>query len=686
MTAAFTAAAAPAPPDAGPPDAGYAWQEANQRCLMAALREVRALLEGQAALRAGDDAAAAAAVERVDAAQADAAAVSRAIPAPQALDVLCATFGLSPFERYVLLLCAGVELDAAIGPLCAAAQGEPQRPFPTFGLALAMLAEAHWSALAPAGPLRHWQLIEVGSGAGLVTSALRIDERVLHYLTGLDYPDERLDGLVKPVSAAGGLAASHRALAERLAVHWTPPPTSGGRSWPLIQLCGDDRGGKRAIARAACDALGIRLYSLAAEVIPTVPAEQESLRRLWEREAALTGCALLVDAEGLDADASRQGAVTRFLEDLGGAAVATGREPLTGLERPTVRIDVDRLTAAEQRGLWRRLLGSRADDLNGHLDAVTAQFRLSTHGIRAAAAQVPPATSPAALDPEDVGAALWDACRTQARSRLDDLARRIQPAARWADLVLPDAQRQVLSDIVAHVRQRTTVYESWGFAARSDRGLGISALFAGPSGTGKTMAAEVLANELRLDLYHIDLSAVVSKYIGETEKNLRRVFDAAEEGGAILLFDEADALFGRRSEVKDSHDRFANIEVSYLLQRMEAYRGLAILTTNMKGALDPAFLRRLRFVVQFPFPDSAQRAEIWRRVFPAQTPTEGLDPSRLARLNVAGGNIRNVALHAAFLAAEAGEPVRMAHLLRAARAEYAKLEKAVTEAEVGGWV
>jgi len=178
---------------------------------------------------------------------------------------------------------------------------------------------------------------------------------------------------------------------------------------------------------------------------------------------------------------------------------------------------------------------------------------------------------------------------------------------------------------------------------------------------------------------------VVSKYIGETEKNLRRVFDAAEEGGAILLFDEADALFGKRSEVKDSHDRYANIEVSYLLQRMEAYRGLAILTTNLKNALDTAFLRRIRFIVQFPFPDAEQRAEIWRRIFPAQTPTEDLDAAKLARLNVAGGNIRNIALSAAFLAAESGEPVRMRHILRATQGEYAKLEKSLSEAEVRGW-
>jgi SpoVK/Ycf46/Vps4 family AAA+-type ATPase len=213
----------------------------------------------------------------------------------------------------------------------------------------------------------------------------------------------------------------------------------------------------------------------------------------------------------------------------------------------------------------------------------------------------------------------------------------------------------------------------------------VSALFSGSSGTGKTMAAEVLAAELDVDLYLIDLSSVVDKYIGETEKNLRRLFDAAEEGGAILLFDEADALFGRRSEVKDSHDRYANIEVSYLLQRMESYGGLAILTTNLKTAMDPAFLRRIRFIVNFPFPDAAAREAIWRRIFPDETPTEGLKPELLARLNVSGGNIRNIAMNAAFLAAEEGTPVRMGHVLRTTRGEYAKLERRLADAEVAGW-
>jgi SpoVK/Ycf46/Vps4 family AAA+-type ATPase len=264
---------------------------------------------------------------------------------------------------------------------------------------------------------------------------------------------------------------------------------------------------------------------------------------------------------------------------------------------------------------------------------------------------------------------------------LDQLAHAIEPKAKWEDLELPAPQTQLLHQIAEQVGTRMAVYQDWGFADRMNRGLGISALFAGESGTGKTMAAEVLANELGLLLYRIDLSAVVSKYIGETEKNLRKLFDGAEDGGAILLFDEADALFGKRSEVKDSHDRYANIEINYLLQRMEAYRGLAILSTNMKTALDQAFVRRLRFIVNFPFPGPAERLAIWNKVFPLRTPLAELDYQRLSRLNLTGGSIHNIALNAAFLAAHAGTPVTMPLVLEAARNEFHKLEKPVNEAD-----
>jgi ATPase family associated with various cellular activities (AAA) len=656
------------------------WAVANQRYLMAALGVVRAALERSIARESTD------ADADDEAAREELAEAAAAMPAPAALQAVCDAFGLSAFERDVLVLCAGVELHAAIGPLCAAGQGDPRHTHPTFSLALAALPDAHWSAITPGAPLRYWRLVEPGAGDAITVSPLRIDERVLHYLAGQQYLDERLHGVVTPLQPTPDLAQSHADLAARIEGAWSAASGSG-RGWPAVQLCGADVGGARAVALAVCGRNGLRLHTLPADVVPLGAGDLETLRRVWEREAVLGGCALLVEADQMDAgDSARLASVTRFVERVGGAVLVSSREPLRLSNRPTLRLDVAPPAPSEQRQVWLDLLGPRADEVTGQIDGLVAQFNLSTQSLRAAGAQV---SSDLSHVPEGTGTLpdlVWDACRTQARTRLADLAQRVEPAATWDDLVLPRPQREILRDIALQVRERTTVYERWGFAARGARGLGITALFSGPSGTGKTMAAEVLANELRLDLYCIDLSAVVSKYIGETEKNLRHVFDAAEEGGAILLFDEADALFGKRTEVKDSHDRYANIEVSYLLQRMEAYRGLAILTSNLKSGLDAAFMRRLRFVVQFPFPDQVQRAEIWRRVFPSATPAEALDHAKLARLNVAGGNIRTIALNAAFIAAGAEQPVGMAHVLRATSAEYVKLERALTDAEVGGWV
>jgi hypothetical protein len=660
------------------------WLDANQRYLSAALATVRFALESQIARTQGKPEETKSPGEVEEAVK----KAAEAMPAPPALEILSATFGLSAFERALLLLCAGMELDAHFAGLCAAAQGDPQRAFPTFSLALAALPQPHWSAINPSAPLRRWRLIEAGNGPAITLCPLRVDERILHYLAGVQHFDERLLGTIEPLQTrVETLVTSHQSLAQRIAATWSQ--AEKGVPLPIIQLCGDESAGKRQVAAAASALVGLRLCVVSAYAIPANPAETETVRRLWERESILDPSALLVDCEDLDAgDVTHENAVARWLEAVAGAVFVTSRERRRMTQRPMFAFEVRKPIVGEQRQIWQITLGEAAENLDGRVDALVAQFSLSAPSIRAACTEaIGHRSMEEAGDPggAGLGERVWQACCAQSRPRLGGLAQRIEPVAKWDDLVLPQAQYLILRDIAVHVRQRLKVYETWGFARKSARGLGISALFTGPSGTGKTMAAEVLANELHLDLYRIDLSQVVSKYIGETEKNLRRVFDAAEDGGAILLFDEADALFGKRSEVKDSHDRYANIEVSYLLQRMEAYRGLAILTTNMKEALDTAFLRRIRFVVQFPFPDASQRAEIWRRIFPTDTPTEGLDVPRLARLNVAGGTIHNIALYAAFLAADAREPVRMVHLLRAARAEYGKLERPLTETEIGGW-
>jgi ATP-dependent 26S proteasome regulatory subunit len=596
-------------------------------------------------------------------------------PSP-ALETLCRVFRLSDFERSIVLLCAAVELEPSLALTCAALQGNPPRPYPTFHLALRCLPNPHWDALTPMAPLRHWQLIDVQGDDLLATRPLRLDERILHYLMGIAYVDPALDGLVALLPATEGLPPSQQALATRIQQLWSH---KGETNLPLVHLCGAEPTSRSEIVTAACQAIGIRLYGMDAADVPTDSDGRDRLRRRWDREAALSNSALLVHSSALS-EREHPPALLPFLQRLRSRTVLSTLEPITLLQRDAVRLDVVRPSHAEQASLWREALGPQATKLNGQIGQIVSQFDLEPAQIRQASATVKLSCS------AEIDSALWNACRQQARVVLEDLAQRLTPLATWDDLVLPEPQQRTLHEIVVAVQQRSQVYENWGFSQKNSRGLGISALFAGSSGTGKTMAAEILAQALQLDIYRIDLSAVVSKYIGETEKNLRRIFDAAEQGGVILLFDEADALFGKRSEVKDAHDRHANIEVSYLLQRMEAYRGLAILTTNFKSALDTAFLRRIRFVVPFPFPGMTQRLEIWQRVFPSQTPTQDLAYSKLARLTVAGGNIHSIAMNAAFLAAAEGLPVQMQHLLRASQSEYAKLEKPLADAEVRGWI
>jgi hypothetical protein len=337
-----------------------------------------------------------------------------------------------------------------------------------------------------------------------------------------------------------------------------------------------------------------------------------------------------------------------------------------------VRFDAARPTTEEQRALWQDALARHDGDAAGEIGALVEHFDLSAGAIAAAAVR--------SASERGVAGATWRAALLTVRPHFGDLAERVESGATWDTLVLAPDVTAALRGIVAHVRHRALVHDAWGFARASSRGRGVAALFTGPSGTGKTTAAEIVARELGFDLYRVDLAGVVSKYIGETEKNLRRLFDAAESGGCVLFFDEAEALFGKRGEIRDGHDRYANIEIDYLLQRIEAFRGVAILATNAKAQLDTAFLRRLRFVVTFAFPDVAQRAQIWERAFPAGAPLGEFDRGWLARLELSGGGIRNAALHAAFLAADRGEPIGAQHLREAARAEFAKIERPYTEA------
>ena len=616
-----------------------------------------------------------------------------------AVEHLCHVFRLSNFERDILLLCAAVELDGAFPKLCAEVTGNTEYNYPTFSLALSTLEQPNWSILTPDATLRRSHLIEIGAGSSLTHSPLRIDERILHYLTGNQYLDYRLSQVSLPLNIKENLVPSHLQIAIEMAKIWCAE-SQREQSLPVLQLCGKDIASQRAIAFTCCDKINLNIYNITVELLPRDAGGVNLIKSLWEREYILNPTAILLELNGSDSNDFKQSvAIDYLIENLQIPIIILTQERRPQKNRNLITFDVDSPTTEEQRSLWvdnLDVLNISLDDRNNSVDNLISYFNLSAPEIRGTLLKAKLRSQedfyqyqseessdyPCKLTFSD----LWEICRTQARPRLDELAQPMGTEAEWDDLVLPEEQKQVLQQAASQIKQRVQVYQEWGFAGKSKRGLGISALFAGASGTGKTMAAEVLAKELELDLYRIDLSAVVSKYIGETEKNLGRVFDAAETGGVILLFDEADALFGKRSEVKDSHDRNANMEVAYLLQRMEAYRGLSIMTTNLKGSIDQAFLRRIRFIVQFSFPDANQRAEIWRRVFPKSTPTKGLDESKLARLNVAGGNIRNIAINAAFIAAQVGEPVSMEHILQSAKSEYMKMERPLTDMEVRGWV
>jgi AAA+ superfamily predicted ATPase len=646
------------------------WEGKNQEYLVSCIGQVKAMLKSYIEKESSD-------------AYAQTTTTTQQFPPWEhaelkpAIEYVCETFGLSSFERLVLILCAAIELDSEVSMLCAKAQGNPSAEYPTFSLALAAFPSAHWSALTPASPLRRFRLINLqGLPQIPVTKCrLHIEEKVVHYIAGVSYLDESLQGGMEPVRVEAPISDSQKHVASAIIHAW-----KSGRNPFHIQLSGPDELSKRAIASWACRQLGIMLWRLPWEIIPDRREEQEPMAQIWSRESALMNAGLYIMT--YDVEPTVQKVIRRFMSSVAGPVFLSTNEPWKddNNANSALSFEVSKPTKVEQRDLWKMLLVQNAaapaendDDatsLDKEIARVVNQFNLNTSSIQSAVSEAVLATSSG----KTLHQALWSASLGTARPRLSELAQRIVPSASMDDLVLPEKEKRLLRSIVANVKQRYRVYEEWGFG-KSQRGLGIVALFSGDSGTGKTMAAEVIARELELDLLRIDLSTVVSKFIGETEKNLRRVFDACEEGAAILCLDEAESLLGKRSEVRQSHDRYANIEVGYLLQRMEAYSGLAVLTTNMKESLDKAFLRRIRFIVNFRNPSYNSRKEIWKKVFPSSVPLVALDYDRLAQMDVAGGHIRNIALGASMMAAEEGAPVGMAHVARAAKEEYDKMER-----------
>jgi hypothetical protein len=590
------------------------------------------------------------------------------------LQSLSRKFNLDSAESTLLLLLALQEIDPPTEiPRC------PRiRTWADFALQFPHLANPR--LLLPGNPLRNWNLVQPTRGRieplPLAQAPLVLSERILAYLLNDHTPDARLAAALVLSLPPRVLAPPQRELALAIANRWRS--ATHFTDFQTIALQGQDPDALLAIAGEAASQAGFQLARLNAAHLPASPADRQAWRTLWQTEALLSNLALYLDATA----ASREecAAAGEWLIPCGGAILLGCQRPAS-LPATFVHLHAPETRAEDRAELISSLLNGQAPDDPQFARRLAGQFDLGVSAVYRACLETHQTLAQAGPD-TDAAQTLWRACRERARPRTGSLTQLIESKVTWEDLILPDTQLALLREAANQVRQQYKVHDEWGFAAKSRRGLNLTALFSGPSGTGKTLGAEVIANHLQLDLLRVDLSTVVSKYIGETEKHLSEVFDSAECGGAILLFDEADALFGPRSRVSDSRDRHANIEVSYLLQRLETFRGLAILTTNFRENLDQAFLRRIRFHVEFPFPDRETRARLWRHAFPAATPLRHIDFERLSRLSLAGGNIRNVALNAAFQAAAENTPVLPSHIANAARGEFRKAEKPIPEAEL----
>ncbi|WP_245621485.1 ATP-binding protein [Enterovibrio calviensis] len=592
---------------------------------------------------------------------------------PTAFNVLCNQFELTEGDQAVLALLMAVTLDERVARKCADVIGSETLAHPTASLTMSVSHSCGWGCFSPHSPLRYWLLLDwhpIGGGDATLT----LDERILSFLRGVNYLDERLSVMFEPsprslVSDESSLSSSQ---IDRLQMALNYVHQARERQI-VIELHGEDKSSKTLMATALANELGANLHVLHATNLPSHPNDLDALARLWQREAGLTPILLFIESGD---EPSNFRALQQFTGRIGGLVLVDAGAMPIGLNANSFTLLVERPTVHEQACFWQSTLDGVEESLPARL---SEQFSLSLPDIlqTTLVAQSSDRDWLEHRDPR-FEKALWRACQRRSSSELSKLTQRIECKASWETLVLPPAQTSMLEQLTAQVRLRSRVYQQWGFRDRMSRGMGISALFCGDSGTGKTMAAEAIANELGLDLHRIDLSAIISKYIGETEKHMRQLFLAAERCGAILFFDEADALFGKRGDVKSSNDRFSNIGIDDLLQRIEAYRGLAILSTNLKTSIDKAFFRRFRFVVDFPFPGPSERERIWRCAFPPKTPlAENIDPLRLAKLNLTGGSIHNVALNGTFLAAQHGEDVSMRWLMEAAAAELQKLDRPI---------
>lgn len=629
--------------------------------------------------------------------------MSEVAPSGSPLDWLAQAFRLSSFDVDLILIALAPEIDLRYEKLYGYLQDDVTRKRPTVELALNLLCaspdeklmrRAHFSA---GSPLVRNGLLQLAPDPNQVEPAslaryMRLDDGVTRLLLGEGGPDARIAAfseLIQPTLDWYGLPL------DAGLQHALPKFIAGARQGGAPRCFyfeGAGRTEKREAAEGLAKLAGLRLLSVRIDHMPEA-ARCDPPWKLLFREARMSGALLYVseleDFRGTDAVARRQMLLDELVSQPGITILAGSAAWVPNTAFGILPVVFQMPGYAERLTCWEESLQDMEFEAEvSDLQKMAARFTLSASQIAqavtaaAVSAKWRNAQADSLGEESPVLAApsfkeLSAAARGQCGHELSTLARKIEPHYGWEDIILPPDPKQQLREICLQAEYRSVVFGEWGFDSKLSLGKGLNVLFSGPPGTGKTMGAEVIAHELALDLYRIDLSQVVSKYIGETEKNLDRIFTAAEQSNAILFFDEADALFGKRSEVRDSHDRYANIEISYLLQKMEEYEGISILATNLRQNLDEAFVRRLQAIVEFPFPDEHHRRKIWESVFPKETPL-GADVKFdvLAReVRLAGGNIKNMALTAAFLAAAEHGVIHMSHLVQAAHREHQKLAR-----------
>ena len=612
---------------------------------------------------------------------------------------LARRFHLSAGEIDVIVACLAVELDRRYERIYGFLHDDMSRRLASPGMMLGLCGPGFSDRLnlraifGPQAPLRYFRLLEMleaGAAMPLSFRAMRLDERIVSFLIGHPDIDSRVAPYLVSLEADGESATlplvsgSHEESLVRLA-HWAAASKESKK--PLVYLHGARNANADQLVADTARRLNVQMLNVDTERLLGAGTDFDEAIFLLFREALLGQACLYLRnfdrAMESPSGSPRYRAILNRLGEMGSILFASGEQPWSWQlpAEPVVLqvLEVRPDGVLEQMRSWQTVSNHSIADADLHrlvslhplpVSAIRSVWRVA-QGL--AAANAPEAR--ATIDE------LRRACRTYTGVPASTLARQIEPRHGWNDLVLPATQLEQLAAICSQAKHSSIVYGAWRFEEKLSLGRGLNVLFCGPPGTGKTMAAEVIASDLGVPLLKIDLSQIVSKYIGETEKNLRQLFDQASSANAILFFDEADALLGKRSDVKDAHDRYANTEIAYLLQRMEEYAGIAILTTNLRQNIDAAFTRRMRFIVDFPFPEDEDRLRIWRSVWPAEVPfAEDVDLACIARqFRLSGGSIRNVALSAAFQAAEQGAPVSMHHLMHATRRELLKMGRLVNE-------